>query len=484
MEALAVRAELGSGDAMQDVEDLIALCDELLALDPSEQSAVMVSIPLHGAITACGRGNKPLLDCCVIPLREVSTRWSNPPALSLVLAFALILRFSETLADEDFEEATTIINSIPVSQHPGDSFERYQFMSSNLTSLLACIRSTTYKKPEYAEETVSRYRSLLRSPLFPSNNRPGIIEILGLAAKQRFRSFGIKEASAPQELLSLNPKVLGPSPMVRLDAPQEGVTELPSVMLPHSLEVVNMHIRRLQEHLAVIPPGTCDHRECLEELVTSCRIKCSLTNDLVDIEDSIRYCRLLFDSTPPGGLSSCSVTISLSSLLESSFQRTNNIEELNESISLLSGVLRVPAGQALCDNVFYRLTSSLFRRMESLIGRQDTTISEAIQTMVETMHTINDIYHLAADNKYVSISSRLRYSSLAAWLSRHVSKYGIRPSSVISTAYENAMSLMQEAVMFAPNVQLQHMHLAAMVQVIQEIPLDFASHLVDTGQLE
>jgi len=137
----------------------------------------------------------------------------------------------------------------------------------------------------------------------------------------------------------------------------------------------------------------------------------------------------------------------------------------------------------LCDSVINSLASSLFQRAQSLYGRQDTTALELTQTMLGTMQTVNEIYHLAADNKYISISSRLKYSCLSAWLSQHVSQLGICPSSAISPAYENAMSLMQEAVMFAPNVQLQHMHLAAMVQIIKEMPLDFASHLVGTGQL-
>ena len=480
---LAVRTELGSGDAMRDIEDMIALCDELLALDTPEESPIKYSMSLVRAFMTCGRGNKPLLDRCIIPLREASMRRSKSPALSFVLADALILRFGETFADEDFEEANMILNSILASQVPGDSLNFYQRMSSAMVIMLAGCRSTVYEKPEYAEETMSCCRSLLRSPFLPDELRPGAIKILGMAANQRFRSFGVKEASALQEFLSLNPNVLGPSQSVRLDASQEGVTELPSIMAHHSTEGVNMHICRLQERLSAIPPGTYDYKKCLDELVESYCTKCSLTNDLVDIEESIRYCRLLLTSTPPGGLSSCGVAISLASLLESAFQHTHKLEDLNESIDLLSSVLRVPGGQALCDDVIDGLTSALIQRNKSLLGRQGTTVLDEQQTMLGTILTFNEIHHLAADNKYISISSRLRYSCLCARSSRLLSQLGICPSSVIPTAYENAMSLIQEAVMVAPNVQVQHTHLAAMVQVIQEIPVDFASHLVDTGQL-
>ena len=484
MEALALRTRLGSGDAMQDIEDMITLYDELLDLDTSEQSAVKYSMPLFDAFTTYGEGNKPLLDRCIIPLREASTRRSNSPALSVVLAYALALRFCETIADEDFEEETTILDSILTSQVPGDFLEFYQSVSSGIIVLLEGIRSIVHLKPEYAEETMSRYRSFLRSPLLPDKLRHDTIGIMGFIANQRFQSFGVKEAPALQELLSLNSKVLCPSPLVvRLKESQKGVAKLPSIMPPHSTEVVNMHIRRLQERLSVIPPGTYEHRKCLSELVESCRTKCSLTNDLADIEESIKYCRLLLDSTPPGGLSSCGVTISLASLLKSAFQLTHKIEDINESIGYLKGVLRVPAGQAMYVDIIDELMTSIFQRTKSLLGRQDTSTLEAIQIMLGAMQTINEIYHMGADNKYMSLSTRLMYSCLSAWLLRYASRLKTCPSSTISTAYEKAMSLMQEGATFAPNVQLQHMHLAAMIQAIREMPLDFASHLVDAGQL-
>ena len=486
IEALAIRTELGSGDAMRDIEDMIALYDELLALDTPEQSAIRYSKLLFQAFMACDRRNEPILDRCVIPLREATMRRSKSPALSLVLAFALVLRFTETFADEDFDEAATILNSILASQVPGDFQESYQTLASGMMSTLAAFRSAVYQKPEYAEEAMSRFRSLYRSPFLSDESRSGIIKILGPVANQRFLSFGIEKASgsALQEALSLNPKVLGPSPLVPLDASQEDVTDLPSIIPSHSTEVVNIDIRRLEERLSVIPPDTHDHRECLEELVESYRTKYSLTNDLVDIEESIKYCRLLLDSTSPGGRSSCSVAISLSDLLESAFQCTHKIEDLDESIGLLSGVLRVPAGQAFCGLINDDLISSLFRRAEFLVGRQDTTIVEAIQTMYGTFQIVNEISCLAADNKHVSIPGRLKYSCLSASSSRYIGQFGNCPASDISIAYENAMSLMQEAVMFAPNVQLQHTHLAAMVPAIRKMPLDFVSHLVNEGQLE
>ena len=72
----------------------------------------------------------------------------------------------------------------------------------------------------------------------------------------------------------------------------------------------------------VIPPWTRDYRECLRKVVESCRTKISLTKDLTDIEEVIRYCRLLRDSAPPGSTSLCNVAISLAHLLRFAFVKS------------------------------------------------------------------------------------------------------------------------------------------------------------------
>jgi len=69
----------------------------------------------------------------------------------------------------------------------------------------------------------------------------------------------------------------------------------------------------------VIPPGTRDYRECLRKLVEPCRTKISVTKDPTDIEEVMKYCRLLRDSAPPGSTSLCNVAISLAHILRFAF---------------------------------------------------------------------------------------------------------------------------------------------------------------------
>ncbi|KAH9057680.1 CHAT domain-containing protein [Lactarius vividus] len=54
----------------------------------------------------------------------------------------------------------------------------------------------------------------------------------------------------------------------------------------------------------------------------------------------------------------------------------------------------------------------------------------------------------------------------------------------VSTAYETAVSLMQDTLLFAPTLQLQHAALAKSDTDHHRIPLDYASYQVDLRQLE
>jgi hypothetical protein len=169
--------------------------------------------------------------------------------------------------------------------------------------------------------------------------------------------------------------------------------------------------------------------------------------------------------------------MSLARLLKLAFDHTDNIEQLNESIGLLFAVLKVPAGQALCNDVVRSLISYLFVRDRFVLGTQNRHDPEATQAMRQTIQTVIEILHLATDNKFASVPSRLAHSFLLAKSLRHISRQGIETDAV-STAYEKAMSLMQDSVILSPNLQFQHSHLVAIPQV-EKMPLDYASYLVN-----
>jgi hypothetical protein len=485
IEALACRAELGSSDGVQDINDIIAICHELFDLDISESLELRASRALRIAIDACGDYNGPVLDHCIKLLRQEIIRRPNSPAFSDALALSLTLRFKETLADDDFNEATTMLYSSLGSPPLGDPPDIWQQLSSATLLMLLGIRSATHGKPEHGEESMSHIRYLLRSSFLPDELRPDFVRLLQRAADARFASFGVQASSSLQEALSLNFTVVGPSAFLDVGTPRGGIGESHSTKIHRltKLEEVDNSIRDLQGRFSAMVPGTSGYRRCLKEIVVEYHTKFSLTNDPMDIDKAIQHCRLLLDSTPPGGITWCRAALSLAQLYILAFEGTHKTGDLDESMGLLVGVLKVPAGQSLCDRVVEILMSMLPQRIGPLL---DNPSMEAIQTMKKTMQTVNETFRLASDNKYTSAPGRLRHSCMWAQSLRYFGLTGLNGFPMIgsiSTAYDKAMSLMQESVMFAPNLQLQHSHLVAMLQVTEKMPPDYASHLVDTGEL-
>ena len=481
---LGIRVASGSTDGMQDINDVITIYDELLGSDHLESSSFRAPRALLLVIAHCGHGNRPILDQCIRLLRKASIRWPNSPVFSIALALSLYYRFDEMPTNDDFEEATTILNRIIDFPSTGNSLGLWQRLSLSILRSLAGTRATLYQKPEYVEEAISHFRSPLHHPLLPDNLE--ITEVLECMEDLRFNYLGVNKESTLQEALLLHPpRALGPSPSMRLDAARGDITESQLINSPPlPKETVDASIRGLRNSLSTILPGTPDYRQCLEMLLRSFRKKIFLTNDstLVDIEEAIKYCRLLLDSIPLGGRSSSDITIFLAKLLKLVFDRTRNIEQLNESINLLAAVLRVPVGQAPGDSVADNLISSLFDRETFLLGTRDRHDPEAIQIMHQTIQTVVEVLYLAAENEFTSLPSRLHHSFALAKSLRYIKDIGSCSVTFVSTAYERAMSLMQDSVVLAPNLQLQHSQLVAMLRVVEKVPLDYASHLIDIHQ--
>jgi CHAT domain-containing protein len=81
------------------------------------------------------------------------------------------------------------------------------------------------------------------------------------------------------------------------------------------------------------------------------------------------------------------------------------------------------------------------------------------------------------NNAQAPLPARLRLACLWADCTRCIRH------PTVSTAYENALLLMQDALLFSPTLQLQHTTLAT-DGVTHSLPLDYASYRVDLDQLE
>jgi CHAT domain-containing protein len=127
-------------------------------------------------------------------------------------------------------------------------------------------------------------------------------------------------------------------------------------------------------------------------------------------------------------------------------------------------MLKIPNAQWIHFRVLRQLIFSLTFRFKLLDDRKD-------------FHEIMQLFPAAANDTHAKIPDRFGVSCQWARVARasgHTS---------ISTAYDNAISLMQETLTFAPTLEIQHSHLVTLQYDYETLPLDHASYLIHIGQL-
>ncbi|KAI0000802.1 CHAT domain-containing protein [Russula compacta] len=112
-----------------------------------------------------------------------------------------------------------------------------------------------------------------------------------------------------------------------------------------------------------------------------------------------------------------------------------------------------------------QLIDRLFTRFELLKDKRD--IEETTQ-----------LFAIAATDTRTDVPSR--FATSCTW--SQVARDFRHPSAL--NAYEIAISLMHETVSFAPTLEIQHFRLVAMHDQYEKLPLDYASYLVQIGQLK
>jgi len=155
VQALALQVELESGDVMHDIEEMTTLCRELLASDVSSSHLSSAIVPFSEAfLTRVYLTVQPevgplgqVIDC----LREALKLC--PPDLhqvSLALASALATRFNITHSDDDYDEATAVLDNVIAAPSTLDNPAPLQVLASEVVTWLAYKRSLVYKTPEYS----------------------------------------------------------------------------------------------------------------------------------------------------------------------------------------------------------------------------------------------------------------------------------------------------------------------------------------------
>ena len=280
LKTLKYQIELKASDEVQSLEEMTALMQELLTSDPSSDYTTRASSCFARAVayTLPQLFSERLLNEIIECLRLARIHKSELREVHFSLAKCLHTRYKYTMGDE-IEEAASIVDEMIASSPPGDEFLA---VCQELVPRLAMFRSVSRSHAENSKEAIYRARAFLSSssagdPLYPTWSHA-----LELAAKNHFENFGpidSLEASSSSDL-ALNPWV------VKGDETEETWP------------------------LDGLLDGICN-------------------NNITDIGETIELCRSILASSDPSDLQSSDV---FCEILFEAFERTKNINYLNESI--------------------------------------------------------------------------------------------------------------------------------------------------------
>ncbi|KAH8992715.1 CHAT domain-containing protein [Lactarius akahatsu] len=436
VEALYFHVRLGTQDPRRNMEEMLVLCRELLASDISTHFPTAAFTSLCLAIETEPHG--PLLDEVIGCLREAVK--ACPPhshlhQVRLTLADALRHRFAMTHSRDDYEDARALFEKVVDPNHSGENLGSEQLLALLGLYRLAYNRANYFKNPEYFEEAMSHCRFMLGNASLPKDIRSFLTEeLLRIVSSQGTAVF-------------------------------EDLSYFDGIRETYSKAAIEDNILKLKDLLSNTRLGTPGNSKYLDSLAGWYRTKFSLTNDTIDIEESIKYWRLLLDATDVLSNSRSGYLIRLCTTLNVAFRGTNEIRYLDESIIVCYDILKLEGTERTHFDIIRMLLSSLFARL-SLFNR------------TEDVNEVMRLIPLATDDRYAQAPARFELSCTWAYIARRIG----HPS--ISVAYAKAMTLMQDSLSFSPTVQIQHDRLVAMDDMCKRMPFDYASYQVGLGRLE
>ncbi|KAI0294715.1 CHAT domain-containing protein [Multifurca ochricompacta] len=458
VQALAIQVELKAGGT-HDIEEMMILCRELTSNNPGRYPANAI-VAFAWAIIHRVSQKKQVqsLDEVIQCLRDaLKTCLPSLHLVSLGLAAALVVRFRTTYSNNDYEEAMTLLENVIASNPPGESPIGTQTLALGTASKLRCLRANIYPNPEYLEEAISYHRTLLSSSSLDNDLRHSLTHNMAYLAKMRFNNFGLTEAlleahSYTSEMANLASSLAVP-----------GFDKVDAVRAVYPMTVVEEKIRNLRELISKTPPGDPNHNTHIEDLAGWLSTKFSRTSDIKDLEEVIKYRRMLRLSTDTSHPFWFQLALSLGDDLYTAFECSNEVVYLDESITLYRSVLEMPNSEAIRLRLIRPLVLSLVERFNLLSRRQD-------------LDEIMPLFPMGVSDTFASMPDRFAFSCLWAFVTR-----GTRHPSV-SVAYEKAMSLMQSSLISAPTLQMQHSQLVEMRELCDIMPLDYASYQIEMGQ--
>jgi len=427
----------GIRDVSQNIKEMVAHCRELLASNipqPDLERVVRALVSAHKPHPKQSlflEDSEEVIKC----LREVNRRLESHE-FAFDLAFFLALRFENFCSLDDYEEAITLFDKI-TSESNGDSVGQ-NFKEAMFNSVaLACNRAMIYWNPEYIEEAIYRCRVYLRVPHADDFDREIVTSSLAKFMGKRSNSFGIMEGL--QEALSRNPEANYVPSFSRL-------------------------VKSLLEKSTT--DGThwwAERRESQEHVRALCYVAHS--TDIAEIKEAIKYCRLLLASCRPSDTRISVPAFALGKALLHAFKCTDEIEYLNESITVLRRILEIPTARSEHFQAICCLLEALIISISPSEDQKnfDEWIGLISAACIDTYTSVRDRFLIS--HNWTNNARRIRHQTT-------------------STAYETSISLMQDTLLFAPTLETQHFNLVALRGICEKLPLDIASYEVGRGRLK
>ncbi|KAH9970408.1 CHAT domain-containing protein [Lactifluus volemus] len=432
--ALDIRVELNTCDIKEDIKEMTILCRELLNSDISGRilESHLLTLPkafykIVPNMLPVKEVVDPLIEC----FREANVRLPYSYHLSYSLAHFLAHRFDENDSIIDSEEAITILKKILTfpSDLPQDLRSQFQDAALAWIAHISCRRFYLFHMPEYLEEATFHLRAYLSSASRDHPHRPLFSQDLADFEDHRATEFGVKEGGYR------DPDVFKLPCLSSLAA---------SITDPDS---------------SISDEQWNQHHQALESMMH--------TDDIAEIEEGIKYCRLVLASIHcvPSleHRNHGNLYVVLGSLLVQVFRRTGKLDCIDESIAVCRDGLKT-YGTSCLNPLARSALMSLITRM-SLHQREEDE-EEAIQLLAT----------LSSDDTRSGLSRRFEFSYDWAILA-HILGH---PS--VTDAYENVFKAMQDTLSYAPTLESQHHRLVYMRVGFQDVPLCYASYQIDKGQ--
>ena len=376
-----------------------------------------------------------VLDKVIKCLREANRRLDSCE-LAYYFAMHLSFRFEASHAIDDYEEGMVLFDKITSSESNGNYPGPYLEYAAVSSAALAWNRACVYRNPEDIEEAIHRGRSFLRISSTDDPRHRMITEQLVPIMTMRSRAFGITEGSQEEH---------------------SGDTEVTDVPSFSSLVLPLLSESTVDETHPWIANREGEHFRALKSMCP--------TTDLAETEQAIEYYRLLLASNSLSDTLLFRSAISLGKVLFHAFKCTAKFEYLDQSVSTFRDVLQMPIPSYIRSDVMRRLLRALSDRIA--LSRKWVDFEEAMQ-----LHSIV--------SKDTHTDSRERFIHTCQWARN--ARLNKHPTT--SIAYETAITLMEDTLLYAPTLETQHFQLLALRFDCEELPMEYASYEVGRGQLK